>query len=41
VMALTGWIIYAEAPDGMSWLGAAIILAGAALVSTAEARARR
>jgi drug/metabolite transporter (DMT)-like permease len=41
VMAVTGWAIYAEAPDGMAWLGSAIILSGAAIVSTAEARARR
>jgi drug/metabolite transporter (DMT)-like permease len=38
--ALFGWAIYAEAPDGWSWAGTAVILAGAALVSTAEARAR-
>ncbi|EHL99098.1 putative membrane protein [Acetobacteraceae bacterium AT-5844] len=41
IMALTGWAIYAEAPDGMAWLGAGIILAGAAIVSSADARPRR
>ncbi len=41
VAALFGWLIYAEAPDGWGWAGAAVILAGAAIVSTAEARARR
>jgi drug/metabolite transporter (DMT)-like permease len=41
VVALLGWVLYAEAPDGMGWAGAAVILAGAAIVSTAEARARR
>jgi drug/metabolite transporter (DMT)-like permease len=41
VAALFGWLVYAEAPDGWGWAGAAVILAGAAIVSTAEARARR
>ncbi len=41
IMAVTGWLIYAEAPDGMAWVGAGIILAGAAIVSSAEARPRR
>ncbi|MDB5368941.1 MAG: putative rane protein [Roseomonas sp.] len=41
VVALIGWAIYAEAPDGMAWAGAAVILAGACIVSAAEARAGR
>jgi drug/metabolite transporter (DMT)-like permease len=39
--AFCGWLIYAEVPDAWSWAGSAVILAGAALVSGAEARARR
>ncbi|EFH09585.1 DMT family transporter [Pseudoroseomonas cervicalis] len=41
VLAATGWALYGEAPDGLAWLGAGVILAGALLVSLAEARARR
>jgi drug/metabolite transporter (DMT)-like permease len=41
VLAAAGWLLYAEAPDALSWLGAAVILAGAMAVSLSEARARR
>ena len=41
VAALFGWLAYAEAPDGWGWAGMAVILAGALMVSAAEARARR
>lgn len=40
VLAGIGWLLYAEAPDGMAWAGAAVVLAGALLVSLAEARRR-
>ena len=40
IAALFGWVLYAEAPDAWGWAGSIVILAGAALVSTAEARAR-
>ncbi|MCG7363761.1 DMT family transporter [Roseomonas sp. ACRSG] len=41
IAALFGWALYAEAPDAWGWAGSLVILAGAAVVSTAEARARR
>lgn len=40
VLAGFGWLLYAEAPDAMAWAGAAVVLAGAVLVSVAEARRR-
>ena len=38
VLAACGWLVYAEAPDAMAWVGAAVVLAGALVVSLAEAR---
>jgi drug/metabolite transporter (DMT)-like permease len=40
VVAGFGWLFFAEVPDGWTWLGAAIILAGAVVVTVAEARRR-
>lgn len=40
VVAAFGWAIFGEAPDGWTWLGAAVILAGAVVVTVAEARRR-
>nr|WP_272874868.1 DMT family transporter [Roseomonas marmotae] len=40
IAALFGWALYAEAPDAWGWAGSLVILAGATLVSVAEARAR-
>lgn len=40
VVAGFGWAIFGEAPDGWTWLGAAVILGGAAAVTAAETRRR-
>lgn len=40
VVAAFGWAIFGEAPDGWTWLGAAVILGGAVVVTVAEARRR-
>jgi drug/metabolite transporter (DMT)-like permease len=40
VVAGFGWLIFHEVPDGWTWLGAAVILAGAVVVTVAEARRR-
>jgi drug/metabolite transporter (DMT)-like permease len=40
VVAGFGWLVFSEVPDGWTWLGAAIILAGAVVVTVAEARRR-
>jgi drug/metabolite transporter (DMT)-like permease len=39
-VALVAWAVWGEAPDAWGWLGAAIILAGALVVTVAEARRR-
>ncbi|QYU70685.1 DMT family transporter [Leptolyngbya sp. 15MV] len=39
-VAALAWLAFGEVPDGWSWLGAAVILAGALLVTVAEARRR-
>jgi drug/metabolite transporter (DMT)-like permease len=40
VVAALGWLVFGEALDGWGWLGAGIILAGAVVVTVAEARRR-
>lgn len=40
VVAGFGWAIFSEVPDGWTWLGAAVILAGAVIITVAEARRR-
>ncbi len=40
VVAGFGWAIFSEVPDGWTWLGAAVILAGAVVITVAEARRR-
>lgn len=40
VVALFGWVVFSEVPDGWTWLGAAVILGGAVVVTVAEARRR-
>lgn len=37
-VAAVAWIVWGEAPDAWGWLGAAIILGGAVVVTVAEAR---
>lgn len=39
-VALLAWLVWNEVPDGWSWLGSGVILAGALLVTWAEARRR-
>lgn len=39
-VAALAWLAWGEVPDGWSWLGAAVILAGALAVTWAEARRR-
>lgn len=39
-VAAVAWIVWGEAPDAWGWLGAAIILGGAVVVTVAEARRR-
>jgi drug/metabolite transporter (DMT)-like permease len=41
VIAGFGWAVWGEVPDGWTWLGTAIILAGAVVVTVAEARRPR
>jgi drug/metabolite transporter (DMT)-like permease len=41
VIAAFGWAVWGEVPDGWTWLGTAIILAGAVVVTVAEARRPR
>ena len=38
LLAVLGWLVYGELPDGWSWLGAAVILSGALIVTLSEAR---
>ncbi len=38
VVTIAGWVIWNEVPDVFGWIGAAIILAGAVLITVAEAR---
>lgn len=38
VVAGFGWLAFGEVPDGWTWLGAAVILAGAVVITVAEAR---
>ena len=38
VIAALGWWFYAEVPDGWTFLGAGFILAGAVVITVAEAR---
>lgn len=40
VVAAFGWLLFDEVPDVWTWLGAAVILAGAVVVTVAEARRR-
>jgi drug/metabolite transporter (DMT)-like permease len=40
MLALGGWLIWNEVPDGWTWAGAALILAGSLLVTVVEARRR-
>jgi len=40
VIALFGWALFGEVPDGWTWAGAAVILSGAVIVTVAEARRR-
>lgn len=40
IVALAGWVFFGEAPDGWGWLGGGVILAGAVVVTVAEARRR-
>ncbi|MBP0464909.1 DMT family transporter [Roseomonas sp. PWR1] len=40
VVAGFGWAIFNEVPDGWTWLGVAVILAGAVVITVAEARRR-
>jgi len=40
-VALAGWLLYGEVPDVWGWAGAGVILAGALVVTAAEARRGR
>lgn len=40
VVAAFGWALFGEAPDAFGWIGGAIILGGAVIVTVAEARRR-
>lgn len=40
VIAGFGWAVWGEAPDGWTWLGSAVILSGAVVITVAEARRR-
>jgi drug/metabolite transporter (DMT)-like permease len=39
-VAILAWLVWNEVPDGWSWLGAVVILAGALVVTVSEARRR-
>lgn len=39
-VAILAWAVWDEVPDGWSWLGAAVILSGALVVTLSEARRR-
>jgi drug/metabolite transporter (DMT)-like permease len=39
-VAILAWLVWKEVPDGWSWLGAVVILAGALVVTVSEARRR-
>ncbi len=41
LIALVGWLFYAETPELAVWLGAAVVIAGVAVNLIAEARAKR
>ncbi len=41
VIALFGWVLFDEVPDVWTWAGAAAILAGAVVITVAEARGPR
>lgn len=41
VVAGFGWLLFGEVPDAAAWAGAAVILAGAVVISVAEARRPR
>ncbi len=41
VVAVFGWLIWGQVPDATAWAGAAVILAGAVIITVAEARAAR
>lgn len=38
VIALFGWLLFGEVPDGWTWAGAAAVLSGAVVITVAEAR---
>ncbi|WP_255702350.1 DMT family transporter [Roseomonas sp. OT10] len=40
VVALAGWWLFAEVPDGAAWLGAAVIVGSALTITAVEARRR-
>jgi len=40
VIAAFGWVLFGEVPDGWTWLGAAVILTGAVIITISEARKR-
>lgn len=40
VIAAFGWVLFGEVPDGWTWLGAAVILTGAIIITISEARKR-
>lgn len=40
VIAGFGWAVWGERPDGWTWLGSAVILLGAVVITVAEARRR-
>lgn len=40
VVTAAGWIVFNEVPDLFGWIGAAIILSGAVVITVAEARRR-
>ena len=40
VVALAGWWLFGEVPDGAAWLGAAVILGSALTITAVEARRR-
>ncbi|WP_431284404.1 DMT family transporter [Humitalea sp. 24SJ18S-53] len=41
MVALFGWMVLGEVPDAVAWAGATVILAGAVIITIAEARAIR